>query len=168
MIGLGAVAGAARRGATVVAVDVDDAKLRTARAAGARHGINSKASSLHAEIERLTGGRGADVVIEAAGLPATYRAAVDEVAFAGRVACIGYAKEDVAFATKLFVHKEIDLRGSRNATPKDFEEAAAFLAEGTFPRREVVTREVPLDRAGEALAEWARDPGTVTKILVAF
>ncbi len=166
MIGLGAVAGAARRGARVIAVDIDEAKLRTARAAGAGHSINSKTSDLHAEMERLTGGRGADVVIEAAGLPSTYRAAVDEVAFAGRVACIGYAKEEVAFATKLFVQKEIDLRGSRNATPGDFEAAAACLAEGTFPVRAVVSREVPLGGAGEALAGWAKNPGAVTKIVV--
>lgn len=168
MIGLGAVAGAARRGATVVAVDVDDAKLATARAAGARHAVNSKASSLHGEIERITEGRGADVVIEAAGLPATYRAAVDEVAFAGRVACIGYAKDEVAFATKLFVQKEIDLRGSRNATPKDFADAADLLAKGAFPAGAVVTREAPLEGAGEALAAWAKDPAAVTKIVVSL
>ena len=166
MIGLGAVAGASRRGARVIAVDIDDAKLRTALLAGAKHPVNSRTSALHAEIERLTGGRGADVVVEAAGLPSTYRAAVDEVAFAGRVVCIGYAKEEVAFATKLFVQKEIDLRGSRNAAPGDFEAAAAHLATGAFPSQAVLSREVPLEGAAEALAGWARDPAAITKIVV--
>ena len=84
-VGLGAIAGAAFRGARVIGIDVDDAKLETARRAGAAEAINSKTSDLHERLIELTKGRGPDVVIEAIGLPGTYRAAVEEVAYAGRV-----------------------------------------------------------------------------------
>ena len=72
-------------------------------------------SDVHARLMELTNGRGPDVVIEAIGLPATYRAAVEEVAYTGRVVYIGWAKEEVAYETRPFVHKELDILGSRNA-----------------------------------------------------
>jgi Zn-dependent alcohol dehydrogenase len=54
--------------------------------------INSASESLHDRLQILTGGEGPEVVVEAIGLPQTFRAAVEEVCFAGRVVYIGYAK----------------------------------------------------------------------------
>jgi threonine dehydrogenase-like Zn-dependent dehydrogenase len=104
-VGLGALAGAAFRGANVIAVDLDDAKLETARLAGAQHLLNTAKEDLHTRLAELTDGRGPDVIIEAIGMPQTFRAAVEEVAFTGRVVYIGYAKEPVSYETRLFVQK---------------------------------------------------------------
>lgn len=167
MIGLGAISGAALlRGARVIAVDVDDAKLALARKAGAAETINSRTGNLHEKLQALTSGDGPDVVIEAVGLPATFRAAVDEVAFAGRVVYIGYAKDAVSYETKYFVMKELDIMGSRNATAKNFSDVIEVLESGRYPVRETITRSVSFAEAGAALAEWAADPGRVTKIHV--
>jgi len=166
VIGLGAIAGAAECGATVIAVDIDDRKLELAKKLGAKHGVNSKAENLHERVQALTGGHGPDVCVEAAGNPITYRAAVEEVAFTGRVVCIGYAKDEVAFATKLFVQKELDIMGSRNASAEDFRRVAEYLGRTGFPYDAVISREVPLKEAGAALAEWSANPGAITKILV--
>src|SRR6266849_6564854 len=84
-VGLGAIASAAFRGAETIAIDMDDAKLEIARKAGAKHLVNTAREDLHARLAEITGGQGPDVVIEAIGLPTTFRAAVDEVAFTGRV-----------------------------------------------------------------------------------
>jgi threonine dehydrogenase-like Zn-dependent dehydrogenase len=165
-IGLGAVAGAASRGARVIAVDVDDAKLELAAKAGAFCGLNSARADLHGELGRLTAGEGPDVVIEAIGLPATFQAAVAEVAFAGRVVYIGYAKQPVEYQTKVFVQKELDIRGSRNALPGDFQAVVALLEAGSFPLDGVVTRVYPFHQAGQALADWSASPVSFTKILV--
>jgi threonine dehydrogenase-like Zn-dependent dehydrogenase len=165
-VGLGAVAAAARAGATVVAVDVDDRKLDTARRAGATHALNSRATALHEQLHELTGGDGPDVVIEAVGHPETFVAAVAEVAVAGRVVFIGYAKAPVTFDTTLFVRKELDVLGSRNATAADFREVIDLLRAGGFPVADAVTRVVPLDAAGDALRAWDADPGAVTRIHV--
>jgi len=168
MIGLGAIAGAALgRGARVIAVDVDDAKLALARRAGAAETINSQTADLSARVRELTGGDGPAVAIEAVGLPATFRAAVDEVAFAGRVVYIGYAKEPVSYETKCFVMKELDILGSRNATAQNFAEVIAVLESGRYPAAETLTRCVPFAEAGTALAQWAADPARVTKLQVA-
>lgn len=165
MIGLGAISGAALlRGARVIAVDVDDVKLGLARKAGAAETINSLTENLHERLLELTNGDGPAVAIEAVGLPATFRAAVDEVAFAGRVVYIGYAKELVSYETKYFVMKELDILGSRNATRQNFAEVIEVLESGRYPVAETITRVVPFAEAGNALAAWAENPGAVTKI----
>lgn len=165
-VGLGAIAGAAFRGARVIGIDVDDAKLEIARKAGAAEAINSKANDLHDRLVELTKGRGPDVVIEAIGLPATYRAAVDEVAYAGRVVYIGWAKEQVAYETRSFVHKELDILGSRNAMPEDFREVIRMLEAERFPVEAAVTHTVGLEETPAILEAWDREPERFTKIMV--
>lgn len=165
-VGLGAIAGAAFRGARTIAVDVDDAKLETAQAAGATHLIHSSREDFRARLRDLTGGAGPDVVIEAIGLPETFRAAVELVAFTGRVVYIGYAQEPVAYQTKLFVQKELDIMGSRNALPEDFREVIAMLEAGRFPVERAVSAVVGMDEAPSMLARWSSNPAAFTKIMV--
>jgi 2-desacetyl-2-hydroxyethyl bacteriochlorophyllide A dehydrogenase len=165
-VGLGAVAGAARSGATVIAVDVDDRKLAMARRAGASHVVNSQTTSLHDGLQQLTDGNGPDVVIEAVGLPETFVAAVSEVAVAGRVVYIGYAKAPVSFDTTQFVRKELDILGARNATVEDFHAVMDLLLARHFPVSDAVTRIVSLGDAAAALRMWDSEPAAVTRIHV--
>lgn len=168
MIGMGAIIRASLRGATVIAVDLDDEKLELARKVGAAYVINSKTENVHERMLQLTDGLGADVVIEAVGSPATYVTAVDEVGFTGRVVCIGYAKSPVEFQTKLFVQKELDIRGSRNALPADFRAVINYLQTGVCPIEKLISRIVEPEEAASAMAGWAAAPGKVFRILVKF
>ncbi len=165
-IGLGAISGAAERGARVIAVDLDDEKLALAKKAGAAEGVNSGKVNLHDALQGLTDGNGPDVVIEAVGLPMTFRAAVDEVAFAGRVVYIGYAKAPVEYETKHFVQKELDIHGSRNATPADFRRVMDMLEAGRFPVEACISLSAPMSDAEAAMKRWSSDPSTITKIQV--
>jgi threonine dehydrogenase-like Zn-dependent dehydrogenase len=164
-VGLGAVAAASFRGANTIIIDIDDAKLAIARQAGAQHSINSRSEDVHARLQELTDGRGPDVMIEAVGLPATYRMAIEEIAFTGRVVYVGYAKEPVTYDTKYFVQKELDILGSRNSLD-EFPDVIAMLLQGRFPVESTISKVVPLEQAGEALNDWAAAPQTITKILV--
>ena len=166
MIGMGAIVRASLRGATVIAVDLDDEKLELARKVGATYVINSKTENVHERMLQLTDGLGADVVIEAVGSPATYVMAVDEVGFTGRVVCIGYAKSPVEFQTKLFVQKELDIRGSRNALPADFRAVINYLQTGVCPIDKLISRIAQPEEAAAAMADWAAAPGKVFRILV--
>ncbi|MBQ8125823.1 MAG: zinc-binding alcohol dehydrogenase family protein [Kiritimatiellae bacterium] len=166
MVGLGAVVRAARRGATVVAVDLSPEKLALAAALGARYGIDSARENVVDRIREITGGAGADVVIEAVGSPATYVSAIDTVSFTGRVVCIGYAKSEIAFQTKYFVQKELDIRGSRNATPDDFRAVIRYLRTARAPLDRLVSGVVTPDEAPAAMEKWAAAPGQVFRILV--
>jgi len=167
MIGLGAIAAAAlRKKARVIAIDLDDQKLALAKRAGAAEVINSKNENLHERLQQLTQGEGPAVVIEAVGTAETFVAAVNEVCFAGRVVYIGYAKKPVAYETKLFVMKELDILGSRNALPEDFANVIEVLESGLYPVAQTVTRVVPFAQTGEALQDWSANPATTTKIHV--
>ncbi len=169
MIGLGAIAGAAlRKKARVIAIDLDDGKLTLAKQAGAAEAINSRTENLHERLQELTNGEGPAVVIEAVGAAETFVAAVSEVCFTGRVVYIGYAKKPVAYETKFFVMKELDILGSRNALPEDFENVISVLESGLYPVAETVTRVVPFIQAGVALKDWSANPATTTKIHVSF
>lgn len=166
MIGLGAITRAAMRGARVIAVDLDDEKLAIAKSMGATDAINSNTENVHERLIAMTGGLGPDVVIEAVGSPITYVMAVDEVAFTGRVVCIGYAKTDVSFHTKLFVQKELDIRGSRNALPSDFRAVIHYLQQDRCPTDKLISAITDIEHAGDMLEQWATAPAKVFRILV--
>ena len=166
MVGLGAVVRAALRGATVIAADIDDTKLEIARQMGAAHGLNTLAPDFRERLAQLTGGDGPDVVVEAVGSPVTYRLAVDSVAFTGRVVCIGYSKQDVTFETRLFVQKELDIRGSRNAEPSDFRAVIKYLERGSCPVDTLISSVVTPEMSTQALSNWSKNPGQVFRILL--
>ena len=168
MIGVGAIVRASLRGATVIAMDLDDEKLALARELGATATVNSGKDDVHARLQELTNGAGPDVVIEAVGAAVTYATAVNEVAFTGRVVCIGYAKTDVSFQTKFFVQKELDIRGSRNAQPADFLAVIRYLERGTCPVDRLISGDVAPEGAPEAMRQWSENPGKVFRILVHF
>src|SRR5207302_10037259 len=152
-------------GANTICVDVDDDKLQLARLVGGAHTVNSAREALHKRMLELTDGRGPDVVIEAVGLPNTFRAAVEEVAFTGRVVYIGYAKEHVSYDTRMFVQKELDIMGSRNALAEDFHAVIRMLEERRLPDDEDIRSIVALDQASEALRSCNYHHSKVQKLL---
>lgn len=168
MIGLGAVVRASLRGAKVIAMDLDDSKLSLAKRLGARYTINSKKEEVHQRLQDITKQMGPDVIVEAVGSSITYQTAINEVAFTGRVVCIGYAKTDIAFETKQFVQKEMDIRGSRNALPEDFRAVMEYLKRGTCPLDEFISEIYKPEEAQLALEQWASNPGKIFRILVEF
>lgn len=168
MIGVGAIIRSVIRGATVIAVDMDDEKLALAKRLGAHYTINSKTENVTETLSGLTNNSGPDVVIEAVGSPVTYQMAINEVAFTGRVVCIGYAKSEIAFETKYFVQKELDIRGSRNAMPQDFRSVIKYLKKGTCPIDELISGVYKPDEAKKALDKWQKEPGKVFRILIQF
>ena len=165
-VGLGAVAASGFRRTRTIGIDVDDTKLAIARQSGATDTINTSREDMHTRLQELTNGRGPDVIIEAIGLPQTFRAAVEEVAFTGRVVYIGYAKEPVAYETRLFVQKELDILGSRNALPEDFREVIRMLEEGRFPVDQAVSHQIALNEAPEILKAWSENPAAFSKIMI--
>lgn len=167
-VGLGAVAASAFRGARTVAIDVDDAKLAVAREAGAAHTINTTRQDAAEFLQQLTSGDGPDAVIEAVGRAETFRAAVELVSFTGRVVYIGYAKEPVTYETRLFVQKELNILGARNAQPEDFRQVIRMLEEKRFPVRNAISLVAPMAEAPELLQAWSAEPGRFTKIMVSL
>jgi S-(hydroxymethyl)mycothiol dehydrogenase len=95
-VGAAAVAGSALAGAgTIIAVDLDDRKLEWARGLGATHTVNSSERDAVEAIQELTGGFGADVVIDAVGRPETWKQAFYARDLAGTVVLVGVPTPDM-------------------------------------------------------------------------
>ncbi len=96
-VGCAAIAGAALAGASrIIAVDVDDKKLEWAKGLGATHTVNSKSEDAVEAIQKLTDGFGADVVIDAVGIPETWKQAFYARDLAGTVVLVGVPRPDVS------------------------------------------------------------------------
>lgn len=95
-VGDAAIAGSRLAGAaTVIAVDIDDRKLEWAKDFGATHTVNSAREDPVEAIKAVTGGNGADVCIEAIGLPQVYRQAFEARDLAGTVVLVGVPRPDM-------------------------------------------------------------------------
>ena len=95
-VGVAAIAGSALAGASpIIAVDIDAKKLATAASLGATHTVDSSGTDPVAAIQELTGGFGADVVIEAVGRPETWKQAFYARDLAGTVVLVGVPTPDM-------------------------------------------------------------------------
>ena len=95
-VGMAAIAGSALAGAgTIIAVDIDEKKLAAATKMGATHTVNSKEKDAVEAIQALTGGNGADVVIDAVGRPETWKQAFYARDLAGTVVLVGVPTPDM-------------------------------------------------------------------------
>ncbi|MBX6391259.1 MAG: S-(hydroxymethyl)mycothiol dehydrogenase [Frankia sp.] len=107
VIGCGGVGGAAIAGARlaganrIIAVDIDDRKLELAKTLGATHTVNSRETDPVAAIQELTGGFGADVVIDAVGRPQTWKQAFYARDLAGTVVLVGVPTPDMTLEIPL-------------------------------------------------------------------
>ena len=161
-VGDGAVLGARLAGATtIIAVDVDPRKLDWARQFGATDVINSREADPVAGIQELTGGNGADVVIEAVGLPETYRQAFYARDLAGILVQVGVPTPDMRIELPL-----LDLFGRGGALKsswygdclpeRDFPMLTALYLQGRLPLEKFVSETIPLDGIEEAFAKMER------------
>jgi 2-desacetyl-2-hydroxyethyl bacteriochlorophyllide A dehydrogenase len=165
MIGMGAVIAAVARGARVTAVDFGD-KTGIARRYGATHSLDPASDDVAARVAELTDGQGADVVVEAVGLPATFTQSIDLACFGGRVVYIGYSKAPVSYETRFFNLKELDILGSRNALRADFDAVIGWIEARATPPDDLITKVFDFADAAKALPYWVRERANTLKILI--
>lgn len=166
MIGVGAMLGALARGATALMVEISESKRQTLLDLGASAVINPETTDLAAEISKITDDQGPNVVIEAVGLPQTFRSAVDLASFAGRVVYVGYAKEEVSYNTSLFNLKELDIMGSRNATRSDFEDVTKFLESHPTLGDKLISQTFAWAEAGQSFEYWKENRNETFKVII--
>jgi threonine dehydrogenase-like Zn-dependent dehydrogenase len=165
MIGIGVALAALHKQATVIAIDREDSRLALLKEFGVDHLINGTHQDVLKTVQELTRGRGADVVIEAAGSPLTYQQSLEIVSYAGRVVAIGYAPEAIPLNTSLIVKKELNVMGSRNAL-HEFEPVLELIRSRGNSLDPLISGIYPLEDAGEAFRHWHQHPEKVIKLLV--
>jgi S-(hydroxymethyl)mycothiol dehydrogenase len=161
-VGNAAVAGARLAGATtIVAVDVDDRKLKWAKDFGATHTVNAREADPVEEIRELTGGFGADVVVEAVGTPETYRQAFYARDLAGTVVLVGVPTPDMRIELPLL---EVFGRGGAlksswygDCLPsRDFPMLIDLYRQGRFDLDAFVSETIGLDDVEAAFSKMER------------
>ncbi len=167
-IGLGAIASLVSKGIETIAVDLSDHKLNIAKKIGAMHIINPKNEDVIETINKYTNGYGVDLSVEAVGLPLTFRQSVDVACFGGQVVYIGYAKEEVSYDSKFFNLKELTIMGSRNATYKDMQDAADYIAKYPQIDELIVSKVFSFHEADQAFSYWKENAQEALKILIKF
>jgi NADPH:quinone reductase-like Zn-dependent oxidoreductase len=147
-VGSAAVQIAKLHGARVIATASTDEKLARARALGADEGINHQTQDLLAEVKRLTGKRGVDVVIEHVG-EAVWSQVILGTAKGGRIVTCGATSGfDARTDLRHVFFRQLEILGSTMAPKGDLFPILAHVGEGRL--RPVVDRTLPLEQAAEA------------------
>ncbi|MEJ1114758.1 S-(hydroxymethyl)mycothiol dehydrogenase [Paenarthrobacter sp. CCNWLY172] len=155
-VGVAAIAGAALAGATtIIAVDIDAKKLERAKDLGATHTVDSSNSDPVEEIRALTGGFGADVVIDAVGRPETYKQAFYARDLAGTVVLVGVPTPEMTLELPLL---DVFGRGGSlksswygDCLPsRDFPMLVDLYKQGKLDLDAFVTERISIDQVEEA------------------
>jgi S-(hydroxymethyl)mycothiol dehydrogenase len=171
-VGDAAVLGSRLAGArTIIAVDVDDRKLEWAREFGATHVINSRSADPVDRIRELTGGFGADVVIDAVGRPETYKQAFFARDLAGTVVLVGVPTPEMRLELPLL---EVFGRGGAlksswygDCLPsRDFPMLVDLHLDGRLPLDKFVSETIALGDVEQAFAKM--EHGEVLRSVVIF
>lgn len=158
--------------AKTISVDVEPDRLDVARQIGADATLNPRECNVADEVKRLTGGRGADKVVEAVGHPVEIEGqgsptwlAFEMIRSAGQITLLGQGEQTDRVYWRDFVLKEATVTASR-LNLGDFPRAIALLESGRLHPDLIITHRVPLDAAPDAFARLAaHEPGMI-KVVV--
>jgi S-(hydroxymethyl)mycothiol dehydrogenase len=171
-VGNAAVAGAKLAGATkIIAIDLDDRKLDWAKGFGATHTINAGQGDVVEAVQALTGGFGADVVIEAVGRPETWKQAFYARDLAGTVVLVGVPTPDMRLEMPLidFFSRGGSLKSSwyGDCLPsRDFPYLVDLYQQGRLDLDAFVTETIALDQVEDAFTKMHH--GDVLRSVVLF
>lgn len=166
-IGLMIIQFAKLKGATVIVSDLFDSKLRRAKDFGADYTINSSNEGVKEKIMEITGDVGANVVIDAVGIPAILEQAVDVVSVAGKIVVLGFSKDCASIPLLPITKKEITIHGSRLQTHK-FEEVIEIFKNKKINTKDFVSAVYKFDDIVDAIEMIEKDSENICKVLVQF
>lgn len=135
-----------------VLIDIVDERLDFARKLGADETINSRTEDAVEKVRKLTDGYGADVAIEAIGLPATWEQAIRLVRKGGTVLEFGGSPPgtEIKLDTEMVHYGELTVLGAFHATPLHFRQALDLIASRTIDVQPLVTKKMNLDEIRQA------------------
>lgn len=141
----------------IIISDLLEERLEFARKLGASETINAKTEDSVKRVKQLTNGYGADVVVEAIGLPGTWEQALKMVCKGGTVLEFGgcLPETEIRVDTELLHYGEVTVRGAFHAAPIHFKKALNLIASGTFNVKPLITRRMPLEEIREAFEALA-------------
>ncbi|MBN2473756.1 MAG: galactitol-1-phosphate 5-dehydrogenase [Pirellulales bacterium] len=175
-IGLMAAQWARMMGAAqIVVFDLIPEKLAMARRLGFPSAINARDGDPVEKINELTGGRGAEVCVEGAGVPITLGQAIAAARVGGRVVIMGNPSADVTLPAGLIsqaMRRELDILGTWNSAfsaagnNDDWRAVLAAAASGAIDLDSLISHRVPLEKALDALVMMRDQSEFFAKVLI--
>ncbi len=138
----------ARGAKKIIVADVLQSRLDICRAFGPDHLVNASEVDLVEEVRRLTGGKGADVVITANPIAATQIQAIQVAKKGGRIAFFGglpHGGSDVTIDTNLIHYKALTVIGTTGFAPRHHILSLDLIAAGKIPGEKLVTHVLPIE-----------------------
>jgi 2-desacetyl-2-hydroxyethyl bacteriochlorophyllide A dehydrogenase len=167
-IGLGVMKFAKRRGAIVIAMDINDERLEFCRQwAEADYTINALQEPKE-QLEVLTNGDFPTVVFDATGNTRSMTDSFQWVAHGGKLVYVGLVKTDITFHDPEFHKREMTLMGSRNATREDFDSVMVAVGSGSIDLNRYITHRVSFVELIERFNDWLKPESKVIKAMVEF
>lgn len=159
----------------VMLVDMVPEKLDLARGFGFEHVIDLRAVDPAAEIEKMTGGHGVDLCIDAAGVPQATIQIMRCARHGGRIVLLGNPSDDVTIPAELIsrlMRREVQIFGTWNSDyaahgeDDDWHRSLAAMASGVIDVKPLITHRVPLDQAWDALCMMKERAHFYCKVLI--
>jgi threonine dehydrogenase-like Zn-dependent dehydrogenase len=163
-IGIYAAQAALAYGATPIVLDIIDARLDIARSYGAKYTVNTLGQDSVKAIYEITGGRMAEVVVEASGCSSEIGKSLSYASSLGRIALTGWPAGETSLNTPMITLKELDVKGSRTGVKDELEEALAMINTGAVDVRSVLSEVVDFDRIPDAVRRIDESPQDYLKI----
>ncbi|MEM9324257.1 MAG: galactitol-1-phosphate 5-dehydrogenase [Bacteroidota bacterium] len=129
---------------TIIAIDIDDNKLKMAQQLGATHTINAADKSLPESMLGLTEGRGADHAFEVVGINDTFSIALKNVRKGGTVTVLGNISKEVNFPLQYVVTRQIKVQGSCGICG-EYPEVLELMSRGVLDLDTMISVTAPLD-----------------------
>lgn len=150
----------------VICAGTRASRLDLAQRLGADHVINVRSADAAAEVLRLTGGEGADLVVECSGSPAA-PALFDKVTKrGGKIVVVAFYPSPVTLDLSAIVRKDITIYTSRGEGGNNVKRAVALAAQGKIRGAEMVTHRFALEDIAEAFRVMRERDGDPVKVVV--
>jgi 2-desacetyl-2-hydroxyethyl bacteriochlorophyllide A dehydrogenase len=166
-IGIGVIHALKERGAKVIALDINDQRLKYAKdIAGADYVIHTKEQEPLKAVGDLTGGEFTRLVLDATGNAGQMMKSFELVSAGGTLVFVGLVRASISFEDPFFHTREITLMASRNATKEDFSNVIAGIESGRVNTAGFVTHTASMEETAGQFASWTRPETGCIKAVV--
>lgn len=165
-IGLGVMEFAKIAGAKVIAMDINENRLKFCKEEWGVSHVVKAGKTAHEEIQQITNGDFCDSVIDATGSLTAINQGFQYIAHGGNYVLVGLQKGEIAFSHPEFHKREATLMSSRNATREDFDQVLDTMASGKLSVDQYITHRVSFDQVKDDFQSWLNPETGVIKALV--
>ena len=150
----------------VILAGTRDERLAVGARLGADHAINIRQENLAARMRELTGGKGADSVLECAGGPTSMQEALENVKRGGRIGVVAWYTGPVTMDMNLAVRSNVRIYAARGEGGMNSGRSLALMSQGKIVADPIITHHFKLDEVHDAFRTYMERIGNALKVVI--